>query len=217
MSAIDPPDRLSETAVKVAVALTGAIPVVGSLVNGVGGAAVIIFEDVRARRYAKAAALIDDVVYASGGSDALGARLCEDEQLEATFVAAVEAALRTGMEAKRRLLTRAVAQAVEDAAKVDDAQLMVDTLSQLDVPHIQALQRLAAEYYEHLKDTSKNPFGVSEAWKAEPAAIRAALLRVGAAKLHAGTYFSGEGRPLQDGISDYGLEILRSLREVADA
>lgn len=178
---------------------------------------MIVYNDIRARRDRRAAALVETVSAASGGDAVLLSRLEQDPQLQATLAAALEAAVKTSHDAKRKLLALAVAEAVTDPTKDDDAQLMVDTLSQLDVPHIKALQRLAQEADDLVASQEANSmvqWGISDVWQAQPAPIKAALLRVGAAKASPGTYIASEDGKLAEGISDYGRQILDALRLV---
>ena len=50
-------------------------------------------------------------------------------------------AMRTGVKRKRQLLARVVRKALSDDAVIDQAQLITDTLGQLDALHIRALER----------------------------------------------------------------------------
>lgn len=207
----DEPPRVAETVVSVAVALSGAIPVIGGTISGLSAAVKIIYDDVRARRSALAVETMTQIADGSGGDERLGARLAQDEQLETTFVAAVEAAIRTGFEQKRRLLVRTVISAVNDAARVDEAQLMVETLAQLDVPHIRALQRLEEEY-EQRKLRTDFHWGSSDVWAVEPPPIKATLVRVGAARYSSKVKVWVEASSMDEGITAYGLQILEALR-----
>lgn len=138
-----PPDRgdasavppLTNLIVRVAIA---AIPYVG-------GPLEIIYSDVRLRQAAKAEEVMAEITGATG-ADRLLDRIREDPYVEALFVNALNAALRTGIDAKRRLLARAVSAAVLDDAKLEESQLISDVLEQFDVPHAIALARLADEW-----------------------------------------------------------------------
>lgn len=165
---------------------------------------------------------MSEIVAESGGEEQLGARLAADPQLETTFVAAVDAAIRTGHEQKRRLLVQAVAGAVKDGAKVDEAQLLVETIAQLDVPHIRALEELA-----RLRGISTGPHWDEAVYLARlPAPIRATLVRVEAAHLNpeasaeGGDGEIGSARYVSfeedDGITEYGQEILEALHAMSD-
>jgi hypothetical protein len=175
----------------------------------VGGSLQVIVEDVRARREAQAAVTLNEIADKSGGAEELGRRLSADPVLEALFVNGVEAALRTGYEAKRRLLSKAVSQAVLDDAKVDESQLIVEALSQLDVPHVRALEKMARESQEKGSDPAAWGWGQSEAWGQEHAAIKAALIRTGTAKGSSNAPVAGAGR--QEGITEFGIALVEEL------
>jgi hypothetical protein len=202
MTSAEPPTVI-ETVVKAAIKAAAVVPVVGP---GLSAAAQVVYDDVRARRAAVAVETMSAIVGASGGETLLGARLAADPQLETTFVTAVDAAIRTGHEQKRRLLARAV----------DEAQLMVDTLSQLDVPHIHTLQRLANERERYQPATDEQYEMLTEehfrppvAWANALAPVKATLVRVGAVQLMLPEESEG---PLTGVITQYGMQILQELR-----
>jgi len=177
----------------------------------VGGALQVVYEDVRARRADKAADTITDIINATG-EKALVQRLAEDPVAEALFVNAVDAAVRTGLEAKRRVLARAVAQAVTDEARLDEGLLITDVLAHLDAPHVKALKRMAVEWEEVLhKNLEDVNWGQSEVWETLPEVIRAALVRTGTAKPPRNTFTAVKGPNRQTGISDFGLELVKLL------
>jgi hypothetical protein len=127
----------------------------------------------------------------------------------------VNVSIKTGMKSKRRLLTLAVSQAALDDAKLDEAQLLVDALDALDVPHALALARLADEWEAaKLVPTDRARWGSSQTWRDLPAPIQAALVRTGAAKPTKGTLVFRNEPNRQEGISDFGLMIVESLRAV---
>lgn len=121
---------------------TGAA-VVASLVSKVpvlGDALAIVVTDAYKRRMAVAEQTALDIAQQSGGAGHLATRLAGDPQLEVMFLEAVEAATRTGLKDKRRLLSRVVGAAVLDDAKVEDGQLLVQALRELDAPHVRGLE-----------------------------------------------------------------------------
>lgn len=178
----------------------------------VGGPLEVIVSDVRARQAARAETLVASIALAVG-EETLALRLADDPRAEALFVNAVNAALRTGYEAKRQLLARVVANALQDGAILDDAELLVNTLEDLEAPHIAALVRLEAEWLERLHtDVSVVNWGSSPAWQNLPEPIRAVLVRVGAAKPSPQTAVALEGPRRAEGITDWGLSILKQLR-----
>jgi hypothetical protein len=86
------------------------------------------------------------------------------------------------MEAKRRLLARAAAAALQNDEKVDQASLIVSVMSRLEPVHIRALGRLAeaatSSRDQDEKQTSKVMIAASEA---EAVPILATLIQTGVA------------------------------------
>ncbi len=165
--------------------------------------------------------MLEAVADASGGPDALRARLEEDPEVEALVIEGLEAASRTGLEAKRKLLARVLAQAVTDDSKVEESQLIVQALRDIDAPHVRSLARIAAaERREEalLKEerargeTSRVDFWeeLLEAVAQEPTSVVAVLVRVGALSQQAS--FMGGAFGVA-GVSDFGQAILRDLRD----
>ena len=76
-------------------------------IPAVGGTLQVIYEDVRTRYVYRTARTVNQVAELTG-VDHLEARLRDNPEVEALFVEAVEAASRTGLEAKRRLLAQTV-------------------------------------------------------------------------------------------------------------
>lgn len=146
-------------------------------------------------------------------------RLVEDPELDAALVAAVEAAGRTGLEEKRRLLARAVTRAVLDDARVDEATLVIGVLAQIDAPHVRCLEavRRAEEEAEAAGEVSARAEyaereivpRIAEAGRAHPAPILAALTSLGLLEA-SGTF---EGTALVKGLTPFGQALLRELRE----
>lgn len=195
------PPTWTDTAVSATIA---AIPFVG-------GSLQVLYDDVRARYAAKAEQTMTAIA-SNVGEAHLARRLAEDPQLEALFVNAVDAALRTGYEAKRRLLAKVVSAAVLDSARVDESQLIVDTLMQLDAPHIRALERMSREIAETTRPEDEVWWGTSPAWAAESAPIKAALLRTGTAKPSPNPRIAIQGGRPSEGITAFGEAILAELR-----
>jgi hypothetical protein len=105
------------------------------------------------------------------------ARAMEHPETEAMFGWALRAAAETGVAAKRRMLSRVVAQAMNDDARVDEAQLFVAALRELDGPHLRALARLNAA--DQRADGGERAEALTQVWEAEPVPVRAALIRTG--------------------------------------
>ena len=188
---------------------TGAA-VVASLVSKVpvlGDALAIVVNDAYKRRMAVAEQTALDIAQQSGGADRLATRLAGDPQLEVLFLEAVEAATRTGLEDKRRLLSRVVGAAVLDDAKVEDGQLLVQALRELDAPHVRGLEMVRRVTDEPQPEdvTGDSRQARQRACKAAgeslPDPVRAALVRTGTLFLDSGvmslpTHVTGFGRAL---------------------
>jgi hypothetical protein len=72
----------------------------------------------------------------------LAARLRDDAEFAALFEAALDAGVRSAYDQKIQLLARVVAQAANDTATVDDAELVASTIRVLEPPHVRALVTL---------------------------------------------------------------------------
>jgi len=175
-----------------------------------GGTIQVLYEDVRARSAAKAGETIASIV-AITGEPALAQRMAVDPVLEALFVNAVDAALRTGLEAKRRLLARAVADAVVDGARLDESQLVTAALSELDVPHVRALKRMADEWRAPVEGEQGVSWGRSEAFQSLTDPIKATLVRTGTAMPQRQRFVATSDRRRQEGITDFGLALVDAL------
>ena len=201
------PPTWGDTAGRAAAKSIAAVPLVGATLQ-------VIVEDVLARRRAAAGATVDMIIE-TVGEDALAERVATDPVTEALFVNAVEAALRTGMQSKRRLLARAVADAVIDEAVLDESVLLADVLAELDVPHVRALKRMADEWrvIESLPDAAERTgdWGMSAVWKTLPEPLQARLIRTGTGKATPNTMFTRAEPHRVDGITDYGLNVIAEL------
>jgi hypothetical protein len=130
---VDKPKRPVEVAVGEAFSM---IPVVGKL----GKALWENANEWRRFRGEETAKQIAEIV----GPDELYRRAQEDVELAALLVQVLEAAERSGFEAKRNLLVMAAANAFQNDEAIDPAVLVVRALSQLEPVHIRALVRLVA-------------------------------------------------------------------------
>lgn len=90
----------------------------------------LLVEHLRKRMAARALDFTEQVE-AVTGLERLESRLAQDPRLDAVFVTAVEASIRTGMESKRRVLARAVVDMVNDDARLDESQLLIEALEEL--------------------------------------------------------------------------------------
>jgi hypothetical protein len=93
-----------------------------------------------ARRKMFVGAVLED---SSLGTDDLIRHLHDDERMSALFETALDAAARSTYETKLLLLARVVAQAIDDAASIDDSVLMATTIRELEPPHVRAFAILA--------------------------------------------------------------------------
>lgn len=200
-----------------------------SLVPVVGGAALVVYDDVRVRIAARTARTLDEIVEATG-VEKLSDRLASDPELEAVFAQGLDAATRTGYEAKRRLLSRVISAAVLDDAKVDEALLVVLALRELDAPHLRVLERMrraeddvlgrdlsefSSESHEEAgakmaRENAANR-AVVDAGSGVPVVLLETLTRTGVAHQLGMSY----GGPTCPGtVSNFGRLVLDNLREV---
>ncbi|WP_150307196.1 M1 aminopeptidase family protein [Planctomonas psychrotolerans] len=182
----------------------------------VGGSIEVVYSAVRERRTRKAAQTVEEIVRVTGEQEFVR-RLASDPRLEALFVNAVDSALRTGLEAKRRLLAQSVAAAAQAESAFDENELIAEALSQLDVQHVRALARLSDEW-EYMQSASRAEtyrarMGASDAWEAVPPPVQAALVRTGAATPSPTSYLMTDVPHRAEGITDFGLKLLKRLRE----
>ena len=181
-----------------------------SAVPLVGGPLEVLLSDVRERRAAKVRALVSDIERMAGEESFLQ-RVSSDPRLEGLFVDAVEAAVRTSIEAKRKLLARAVADASVDPTDIDHSELVVGALRELDVQHVHALAALASEWDRMQQETGVT-LGTSQVWPTLPEPIRAVLVRTATGK-SAPQMLTAQQAPWRaNGITDFGLEVLAALR-----
>jgi hypothetical protein len=76
-------------------------------------------------------------------------KLVYDEEFAALFEMALDASARSAYMPRLRLLAHVVAQAANDVASIDDAQLIAATIRGLDPPHARALTLLGDYRKEH--------------------------------------------------------------------
>lgn len=184
------------------------------------GSLSVLYEGLRQRWLARAQEVVNEVDSRST-PDVLSQRLAESEQLDAAFLAAVEAGANSGVGAKRRLLGRVIAAAVLDDAKIDEATLFTGILTQIDAPHIRCLEAIyrAKEQAARAGELSPTARGaeqelnqrVMEAGRAYPAPVLAVLVSLGL--LDASV--SWDGVALVGGPTTFGEQLLNDLR-VAD-
>jgi hypothetical protein len=94
----------------------------------------------RKRASARSQVFVRTVIEDSGlDGEGLAARLRDDAEFAALFEAALEVGMRSAHDRKVQLLARVVAQAANDTATVDDAELVASTIRELEPPHVRAL------------------------------------------------------------------------------
>lgn len=191
-----------------------------SAVPQFGGSLVSVYEGIRDRRAARA----NEVVAEAAGVDELlllTQRLQENEELDAALSAAVEAGVRSSLEAKRRLLGRIVRAAVLDDAKVDEATLLIGVLAQIDAPHVRCLEALRrVEETEgaagRIRDRARGAEretnqAIYEVGLAHPAPVVIALKNLGLLE-GSGTY----DMQLVQGLTPFGRRLAADLRAAED-
>lgn len=192
-----------------------------SAIPVVGGPVQTIFDAIEERTRDRAETTMREIQDQVGGETLLR-RIGENPELEALLTQAVEAATRTGMEAKRRLLARAAAAALQNDEKIDPAALIVSALSQLEPVHIRALVRLA-ETARSARDDDDRDEAMRAASEAEAVPVLAALIQTGVA-IATTMYSSGDGlgspaettgHVLIHDVSKFGYSLLDQLAPVA--
>lgn len=110
-------------------------------------------------------------------------RLREEERLAFLFLDALDAAGRTAIREKRRLLGMTVGRAVLDDAQIDNAELVVAALRDLDAIHFRLLEELQriSDRHNEMNDTEYIPEATRQAADRYPTPVRSALIRHGAA------------------------------------
>lgn len=195
-----------------------------SAIPVVGGPVQTVFDAIEERIRYRAEITAREICDKAGGVETVLSRIDENPELEPLLTQAIEAATRTSMEAKRRLLARAAAAAFEDDGKVEPASLIVSALSELEPVHIRALARLekAATSARSL-DEDEQGGAMNEASQAEAVPVLAALIQTGVAIATTMTFQGGLGSPAEASghvlihdVSSFGRELLAHLR-VADA
>jgi hypothetical protein len=191
----------------------GVVIVSGALsaIPTVGGPLQTMFDAFIERRRHRVELTAREIAEAVG-EDRMTSRVLEDPRLETMLGEALEAAARSGFEAKRRLLARAVGQAILDDAVVDPATLMVHALAQLETVHVRALtllERAVGPSGEVFTDRT----AVDEFNHSQPAPVLATLETTGT--IIPATSWTGRGLGAES-ISEFGRHVLSELRAVAE-
>jgi hypothetical protein len=183
-------------------------------------------QDSAARQQAATGEVIQRVA-AEVGYELFERTLQEDPKLRSLFINSMEAAFRTGLESKRWLFGALVRDAILDESLFDYSWLMSQALSEIDAPHIVALEKLRrldqqmeAETTNPVEDRRSMESQESDdpgpdwddllraEWTALPAPIRATLVRTGLAIENAG---SPEPYALIKRLTDFGVDLLDRL------
>jgi hypothetical protein len=225
VSRMEQPPTWDESIARAMLAVaSNAIPMAGAVIEPL----MITYEDVRARRAHRAQLVLGAVAAGIGSAECLGQRLRESPEHETQFVQAVEEAIRTGHDAKRRLLIRAVVNSLQHEELFDESQLIIDALAQLEVMHIRALARLDEELGadgtwavplrldeggQVTAEDERRGNGFSPAWTALPTPLQAALVRAGVCNLYPPSTLAPSRAPSPlEGINSFGRDLLGALR-----
>lgn len=142
-------------------------------------------------------------------------RITEDEQLADLLRLALEAAVRTGEDAKLRMMGRAVASGAlaADDAEFDEARLLLRTASDIEMPELRALLQMR----ENQQGTiTADGVPIASRGPDVPGHLIARLQGLGVVNR---PLASGALRPVAplDTISPYGWRLLQLLQDVADS
>jgi hypothetical protein len=181
-----------------------------SAIPGVGGPLAVIAERVIGELRRERVVDVAESAFAVTSPEHLVRQLEQNDRLADIFVRATESAMRSSHQAKRRAMGRVVAEAAQDSARIDVAELTIVALSELEAPHFRLLADLeasAGHYGEAL--------AVSRRY---PAPVPAALQRVGAAMNI--TYDGGQAAeddglpsPVLSSLTEFGRELLGYVRD----
>lgn len=193
--------HIAETAM---LALVAAIPVAG-------GSLSVILGRTLERSRENIHEIVQEAAASAGATEALVARVEEDERLSYLLLHALEAGERTTMAEKRRVLGQAVGRASRDPSLISDSELQVRALRDLDVPHVAAMAAIVAALESH--PGMRPGMVVREALAGYPAPIIAALVRNGLVEPES-TWDDMAGIK---GLNAFGGRLLSDLKSRADA
>lgn len=172
-----------------------------------------------ARRRSKAEAFIGALAE-EVGEDVLIAAVERDPERDALLWTALRAVMASGLEQKRIVLGRVVANAMTSDESTDEAQLIVSALHALDAPHIRALARLKAADDANQAAPDVNDEILETALEArEPTPVLAGLVNAGV--VYQGSIARQNGlysipNPRTDGITgvnEFGRNLLTELSQ----
>jgi hypothetical protein len=120
--------------------------------GGLGSAVLELRDGYEQRRYTRAGGVLAEVA-ARVDEHIMRQALLDSEELESVFWRALRAGANSMHAGKRQLLGRAIAEAMLDEAKIDEAVLITSTLERIDTPEIKALERIhQAELAAHQEE-----------------------------------------------------------------
>lgn len=135
-------------------------------------------------------------------------RLLDDEGFGLLLVAALEAAMRTLIQEKRRALARVVANAANDGAVVDQSHHLVRALRDLEGPELKTLARLSKGQRDAERDGVDVTQRLAELSGRTPAPVLAALVRHGAVQIGE----TADGLQARR-VTAFGIDLLAFVRE----
>lgn len=127
-----------------------------SAVPYVGGPAEIVYSGYRDRAASRGLEFLGSLAERFQDLAELDVRLAASNPLDAVFGRALRAAIESGLADKRIALGRVVAAALDDEAVVDRSGMLVDTLAQIEAPHVKALVSVR-EAVQEVKDRGEWP------------------------------------------------------------
>jgi len=160
------------------------------------------------------------IVAAAVDPDRLADVIQSDDERREVLWASTQAVMSTGMEGKRILLARVVANAMTSTEPIDEAQILVAVLSELDAPHIRALVRIRDADDRNQDDPGLRDEILQDELRTHPYPILAALARTGAVRQGSemrsqglASFANAETLSIS-GISDFGRKLLEDLESV---
>jgi hypothetical protein len=177
-----------------------------SAIPYVGGPLALVAERTIERSRSNVAETGVAAIEEAGDPELFLQRVSDDERLAYMLLNAAEAAERTSLAAKRRLLGRVVGRAARDPAPIDESDLFTAALRDLDAPHLRVLAELEKAF--QADQGRLKTLVAKEVMDRHPAPIAAALRRHGLVNEVATWDYAG----LFDDLTDFGRKLLDDLR-----
>lgn len=160
------------------------------------------------------------VVAAVVGPERLERIIKSDDERREMLWTGVQAAMATGIEGKRVLMARVVANAMTSEEPIDDEQLMLWALAELEAPHFRALMQIKHGDAENQKAPQYDDEPLQKVLRGQRYPVLATLARTGVVRQGSEERGSGmwsitfaETLGIT-GISDFGLKLLADLESV---